>query len=765
MTDSKLASETVAATPADFVTILECLPGKRCAKLYDGGTTIAQRHDYDAGTYFRPSERAVSGLDDLYALYEELRRDATKMVIRGRLLPGAELTPSDSPVGPGYTYRASLVNAKGDPATFESVPRRWAWLDIDASKIAFDASKRRECVQAWRDTLPDGLRNAAMIVQFSASQHLSATLKVHVLIWLAGELQPDSVLRAWAKRRQFDWHVFQAVHPHYFADPPFVDCVDPLSPRELLCFDGADAALDIADEDLAAASTASAARDGSVEIDDIDPPSDDPIYEQARREIYKLLEPYDANCQDLLSYVAGICVKPAHSWPEREALQLLRDLSQIKYQDVDVSGRIRFAMNAYQLEDKERASGFDGLKKLIGNEAVAKSVADIIQHSSLTGRVLASVAEGRKARDKPRAPLVMLSAADRPAIVAIAGSDDEPDPLDAFGPAVDPTVPLEPLRFFCRDYDIAVGKITMLSGFAGGGKSMLALQLGICMAAGIPFLGAAVEQRPMIYFPFEGQHLSQDRWVRMCRALGVDRAKIPFAVRPMLGSYSPEFYNALQEHMKRKYGETGVAPGVIIDTLTSGMRGGAEQNSAEYSAPLFDLGSLAEAYGTLVLVAAHDNKSNNVDPLKGVSGHNSIPSSCQTHIQIAHGVSNPKAFDLVCGRGPMGGFKPRKGEWQDVTDPAARSPGARLLGTQWGLKGVLLAEDKPTSVPEESIAMRRGILAALAKCGLYGGSQGHICGQVVGRDNEVKAVLKEMAAKNEIVFEKRGNAHVYALKG
>ncbi|MEI9954507.1 MAG: hypothetical protein WDO74_37455 [Pseudomonadota bacterium] len=406
------------------MTILQCEQGKRCAKLY---TDPEQAPDgYDAGWLFKPEARAVSSISDLFDVLNELCADSSKMVIRGRLRDGTERTVE------GYVARRCKDDEFG-PAPFESTPRRYMMLDVDASDIPFDASNPRACVEAWRATLSEGLRGAAMVVQFSASQHRSETLKVHAWIWLADGDQlalDDHALASWARRKGFDAALLRPVQPHYTADPVFEGCADPLAPRELLFFDGYEAWLDVISADLTPRAPSST-KSGKIDVDEIDEPSGEPVYVDADARICELLaEDIKANCQDTLCAVAGMARKAG--WPAPETLQLLRDLAEYKYTDEAAEQRCAWAMDPYVMAQPERAAGFKALTELACGET-ATAVQAAIDSASKRKQAARAWAAGREQREalkpgalaqrKPRKP-----SARRPRVVlTLNGVSSVPD--------------------------------------------------------------------------------------------------------------------------------------------------------------------------------------------------------------------------------------------------------------------------------------------------------------------------------------------------
>ena len=81
-------------------------------------------------------------------------------------------------------------------------------------------------------------------------------------------------------------------------------------------------------------------------------------------------------------------------------------------------------------------------------------------------------------------------------------------------------------RFIMPDW-LPAGYATLLAGHGGAGKSGIALQLAVCIAAGVPFVGMEVERRKVLYLSCEDRaDVLHWRLTRICAHLGLDLAKL-----------------------------------------------------------------------------------------------------------------------------------------------------------------------------------------------------------------------------------------------
>jgi RecA-family ATPase len=98
-----------------------------------------------------------------------------------------------------------------------------------------------------------------------------------------------------------------------------------------------------------------------------------------------------------------------------------------------------------------------------------------------------------------------------------------PEPLDLTALAKsDP----EPPAFIIDDW-LPCGYATLLSGHGGVGKSLIALYLAVCIAAGVSFFGLEVQRRRVLYLSCEDREaVLHWRLARICAHLGVDLASL-----------------------------------------------------------------------------------------------------------------------------------------------------------------------------------------------------------------------------------------------
>ncbi len=303
---------------------------------------------------------------------------------------------------------------------------------------------------------------------------------------------------------------------------------------------------------------------------------------------------------------------------------------------------------------------------------VAVEVTPDSSSSELAERYREIVKQRRAARDNP--------------VPKSTGYDPDVDHLAKYGPPDDPLNDPPPRTYIVDALRLAPGKVSMVSGASRSGKSPLMMQMAICIAKGLPFMGKPTKQRPVLMLGYEGGDLPLRRRRRICRAMGVDPVDIPLTVRRINGVLTDTMLVDLCQAILALRDKHGVMPVVVIDTLTA-ANGGLDQNSAEYSEPLFALGDLGDLLDCLIVVLAHNNKTGDV------SGHESIKAATQSIIKLERNELNHSEATVKCDRAPEDEFEAFQIRWSDLTDPNAKSKYSEAVAgmVSWGLLAELAA--------------------------------------------------------------------------
>lgn len=339
------------------------------------------------------------------------------------------------------------------------------------------------------------------------------------------------------------------------------------------------------------------------------------------------------------------------------------------------------------------------------------------------------------------------------------------NPLDAWVEADDREAEVEPLVYLCEHFGIAEGKVTIIGGYAGAGKSPLGLLLGVCIASGKDFLGQKVLQRPVTFLMYEGERLSRIRRQRICRVLEVQRGAIPLELRRAYSGFTDESLTVLRD-AALWYRDANKGQGAVFihDTYTSAMRG-VDQNSAEYAEALWALGDIGDETGAVHIALAHFKKSKDEESdIQMLSGHNTIGAAAQTVLGLLPSKKKTEEITIHPSRVPETPFRPTTLVWSDVRDPECVSENIleRAKAVKWGLAcKVLEAGPSKAADPREEVS--REIYKQLSGKP-YGLSSSEIKAVIPQRDALVVEVLKMLAGAGQLKTEKRGASVYYSVK-
>ncbi len=152
-----------------------------------------------------------------------------------------------------------------------------------------------------------------------------------------------------------------------------------------------------------------------------------------------------------------------------------------------------------------------------------------------------------------------------------------------------------------------------LYGPHGSGKSFLALEIALSVAAGLLCLGRAVKHAGVLYAAGEGQHGIALRVRALMAARGVSASDLRglFAFLPA----APRLLDAGGTNaFLRQLATLDRPPGlVVIDTLARSFVGGNENSSEDMTRYVDELSRIADHIGGAVLVVHHANKGVGVE--------------------------------------------------------------------------------------------------------------------------------------------------------
>ena len=195
---------------------------------------------------------------------------------------------------------------------------------------------------------------------------------------------------------------------------------------------------------------------------------------------------------------------------------------------------------------------------------------------------------------------------------------------------------------------LPIGVVTMLSGHGGTSKSILSLQVAVCLAMGLPFLGMETRRvKVLVYSAEDGSHIVRYRIANICKRWGIDPKELALhltvldasEVDPILFTEKREnsvvagVPTAAMQNLIDTVGKTG-ARAVIIDN-SSDVYGADEIKRVQVRAFIRMLGKLAKNANAAVLLLAHvDKQAAQGKSTEGYSGSTAWNNSVRSRLYI-----------------------------------------------------------------------------------------------------------------------------------
>jgi AAA domain len=192
------------------------------------------------------------------------------------------------------------------------------------------------------------------------------------------------------------------------------------------------------------------------------------------------------------------------------------------------------------------------------------------------------------------------------------------------------------VNWVCRALGICPGPITILCAFVNTGKTLLAADLAVCVANGIPLFGEIEIQAPgkVLHLDFEsGNTLSKVYYQRILNGHGITNFH-------NISFFSPNW--RLDQEVARAE-LTKVLAGhklCIIDCLAAGTPN-TKQNEESARGPIDMLNQVSEETGCAIVLLHHEPKVTGDDPLRSVKGSGGIIAAAgnSLHLKRDYGAS------------------------------------------------------------------------------------------------------------------------------
>lgn len=184
----------------------------------------------------------------------------------------------------------------------------------------------------------------------------------------------------------------------------------------------------------------------------------------------------------------------------------------------------------------------------------------------------------------------------------------------------------------------------VLYGESNSGKTFLATDLSLHVAAGIDWHGRRVEQGAVLYLALEGGHGFANRvaaWKAEHPGATILFAAVPSQVNLLDPEADTPRVIAAAKATQEKLGAPVKL--IVVDTLARAMAGGNENASEDMGALVSNMDTIREETGAMVMFIHHSGK----DAAKGARGHSSLRAAIDTEIEVEPGEGDVRSATVV----------------------------------------------------------------------------------------------------------------------
>jgi len=187
--------------------------------------------------------------------------------------------------------------------------------------------------------------------------------------------------------------------------------------------------------------------------------------------------------------------------------------------------------------------------------------------------------------------------------------------------------------------DLLPPGLCLLAGPPKAGKSRFNMQLGLCVASGVPFLGQAVSQGAVVYLSLEDpMHLSQERAKATAKKVGITKRLGKNFYITATWDNGLEAVTRAKEMLVRMVAEDDLTPRLLIIDVLQRIRDGKDSRKPQYEVDYEQLKPWAELrrdFPTLtILITHHTRKAEVEDPFDAISGTQGLAGSVDSLLML-----------------------------------------------------------------------------------------------------------------------------------
>jgi hypothetical protein len=181
--------------------------------------------------------------------------------------------------------------------------------------------------------------------------------------------------------------------------------------------------------------------------------------------------------------------------------------------------------------------------------------------------------------------------------------------------------------------------LALFYGASGCGKSFIATDIALHVAAGMPWQGREVDQGAVLYIPLEGGGAFRNRVAAWLEHHRIPADNLPFAYMPatldIMSNAEIGAVIAAADEVRQRTGTQLQL--IVVDTLSRALAGGDENNPKDMGAAVRGLDKIREATGACILTIHHQGK----DAQRGARGHSSLRAAVDTEVAVDRPEGSP----------------------------------------------------------------------------------------------------------------------------
>ena len=209
------------------------------------------------------------------------------------------------------------------------------------------------------------------------------------------------------------------------------------------------------------------------------------------------------------------------------------------------------------------------------------------------------------------------------------------------------TVPPERIEWYSRGF-LAAGKLSLLAGDPGVGKSTIHSEVTARFTTGAPFPGSTEWRPPKRVLVAAAEDAAADTKVPRLLAAGADLSKVAFMDLVQTGAKQRYFtladIPALDALLSKHPGEFGL---LVIDPVGAYLGGRDSHRDSDVRELLRPLAVLAEKHGIAVLLIAHLNKASMHNAMNRVTGSGAFVAAARLPWLVAKDPQDPNIRVMV----------------------------------------------------------------------------------------------------------------------